>query len=259
MNTRVVILAAGKGKRMGAEVPKALVPIAGRPMIDYLVDSVIASGVDVKPVIVIGHGAEVIREHLGERCVYAFQREQLGTGHALQSALPRLEGARHVVVLYGDHAFLSPETIRHLAETCVAADAPVTLMAVKTPDFNDWRQAFENFGRIIRGPNGEVQKIIEKKDATEEELKIKEVNPGYYCFRLDWLKENIDKLENKNAQGEFYLTDLIGLAMSQGYPIGTLLVENPFEGIGVNTPEQLKMAEEAVRGLRISTDIRIYG
>lgn len=248
--TRVVILAAGKGKRMGVEVPKALVPICGRPMIDYLVDSVVASGVDAKPVVVVGHGADEIKQYLGDRCDYVTQLEQLGTGHALKCALPLLEGARHIVVLYGDHAFVSSDTIKHLAETCVAVDAPVTLMVVKTPDFEGWRQAFVNFGRIIRGINGEVEKIIEKKDASEEELKIKEVNPGYYCFRLDWLKENIHKLENKNSQGEFYLTDLIGLAMSQGLPIKTIEVDDPLEGVGVNTPEQLRMAEEAVNSAK---------
>ncbi|MFA6132071.1 MAG: NTP transferase domain-containing protein [Patescibacteria group bacterium] len=244
-NTRVVILAAGKGKRMGAEVPKALVPISGRPMIDYLVDSVIASGVDTKPIVVIGYGAKEIGEHLGERCEYAFQQEPLGTGHALRCALPLLEESQHVVVLYGDHAFVSSETIKRLAETCVAADSLLTLMVVKTPDFEGWRQAFENFARIVRGADGEVKKIIEKKDATEEELKIKEVNPGYYCFRVDWLKENIEKIGNKNAQGEFYLTDLIGLATSQGISIKTIEVDDPLEGVGVNTPEQLKMAEAA--------------
>lgn len=248
MNTRVVILAAGKGKRMGAEVPKALVPIAGRPMIDYLVDSIVVSGVDLKPVVVIGHGAEAIAEHLGDRCEYALQREQLGTGHALQCALPQLEGANYVVVLYGDHAFVSPETIKKLSETCSASDAPVTLMVVKTPDFNDWRQTFENFGRIVRDENGEVKKIVEKKDATEEELKIKEVNPGYYCFKVDWLKENIEKLENKNAQGEFYLTDLIGLAINQDKKVKTIIVDDPREGLGVNTREQLEMAERVIKG-----------
>jgi len=245
MNTRVVILAAGKGKRMGADVPKALVPIAGRPMIDYLINSVVASGVDSQPIVVIGHGAESIKEYLGERCEYALQPEQLGTGHALQCAMPLLAEADHVVVLSGDHAFVSAQTIRGLSETCLASNSPVTLMVVRTPDFEDWRSAFLDFGRIVLNDKGEAEKIIEKRDATEEELKIRDVNPAYYCFRVDWLKENISKLEDKNSQGEFYITDLVGLAASQGYPIKALLVENPLEGIGVNTPEQLKMAEAA--------------
>jgi bifunctional UDP-N-acetylglucosamine pyrophosphorylase/glucosamine-1-phosphate N-acetyltransferase len=123
-------------------------------------------------------------------------------------------------------------------------------MVVQTPDFEGWHQAFENFGRILRNDRGEVLRIVEKKDATEEELKIKEVNPGYYCFRVDWLKENIEKLENKNAQGEFYLTDLIGLAMSQGLSIKAIKIKNPFEGIGVNSPEQLKLAEGALVSMK---------
>lgn len=247
MNTRVVILAAGKGKRMGAEVPKSLVPIAGRPMIDYLLDSIKKSGFEGKPIVVIGHDMEKMRSYLSDRCEFAIQAEQLGTGHALRCALPNLENVNRVIVFYGDQAFVSAETIRQLSEQCQVCSSPVMLMTLDVGDFEDWRKTFYDFGRIDRNASGEVEKIIERKDATEEEKKITEVNPGYYCFSVDWVRQNIEKLENKNAQGEFYLTDLIYLAMSQGYKIETMIVTDPLEGIGVNTPEQLKMAEEAFK------------
>ncbi|HBR80428.1 TPA: hypothetical protein DEA21_02140 [Candidatus Uhrbacteria bacterium] len=245
-NTRVVILAAGKGSRMGADVPKALVPVAGRPMIDYLIDSIKKSGLEEKPIVVIGHDMEKMREYLSDRCEFAIQADQLGTGHALQCALPNLEDTDRVIVLYGDHAFVSSETIRQLAEKCQLCSSPVMLMTLDVGDFEDWRKTFYDFGRIGRNAAGEVERIIERKDANDEEKLIVEVNPGYYCFSVEWVKQNIEKLGNKNAQGEFYLTDLIGLAMSQGYPIETMTVNNPLEGIGVNSPEQLKLAEEAL-------------
>jgi len=250
MNTRVVILAAGKGSRMGADVPKALVPVAGRPMIDYLLDSIKNSGLEEKPIVVIGHDMEKMQAYLSGRCEFAIQAEQLGTGHALKCSLPNLETADRVIVLYGDHAFVSAETIRELSEKCQACLSPVMLMTLDVGDFEDWRKTFYDFGRIARNTAGEVERIVERKDSTNAEKLITEVNPGYYCFSVEWVKKNIDKLENKNAQGEFYLTDLISLAMSQGHRVETLTVTNPLEGIGVNSPEQLKLAEEALVSIR---------
>ncbi|HBP00292.1 MAG: Bifunctional protein GlmU [Candidatus Uhrbacteria bacterium GW2011_GWF2_41_16] len=244
---RVVILAAGKGKRMGADGPKVLVPISGKPMIEYLVESVHASGIDEKPLIVVGHEMEKVKACLQERCEFVIQQQQLGTGHALQCALSQIGDAKYIILLYGDHAFTSSKTIYELAKTSVSVEAPVTLMVLQTPDFEGWHSAFFDYGRIVRDKKGEVERIVERRDATEDQLKIMEVNPGYYGFRVNWLKEHIAKLENKNAQQEFYVTDLIGLAILQGFPVKTIVVTNPLEGIGVNTPEQLRMAEEAFR------------
>ncbi|MFH1253604.1 MAG: NTP transferase domain-containing protein [Candidatus Uhrbacteria bacterium] len=247
-NFYTVILAAGQGKRMGAEIPKVLIPINGRPMIDHLLDSVAGSGIENKPVVVIGHGSDLIAEHLSGRCEFALQPEQLGTAHALQCALPFIGSTGRVLVLYGDHAFVSAHTIKKLVDFCEAKTAPVIMMTVQLPDFNDWRKAFYDFGRIVRNGDDNVKKIVEKRDASDAELAITEVNPGYYCFDIAWVKQNIDKIKNQNAQGEFYLTDLIGLAIEQGLLVEAIPVDDPREGLGVNTFEQLKLAEGVVGG-----------
>jgi bifunctional UDP-N-acetylglucosamine pyrophosphorylase/glucosamine-1-phosphate N-acetyltransferase len=212
-------------------------------MIDYLIDSIIASGADSRPVVVVGPGSEMIKDHLGDRCDYAFQAEQLGTGHALRCALPVLGEAKRVLVLYGDHALVSAKTIKKLVDFCSTTPVAIVLMTVQIGDFNDWRKAFYDFGRIIRNGGGKVKEIIEKKDASEAELAVTEVNPAYYCFDLAWVRANIDKIKNQNIQGEYYLTDLIGLAISQGETVEAIPVDDPREGLGVNTSEQLEIVE----------------
>lgn len=244
-NFYTVILAAGQGKRMGAEIPKVLVPVNGRPMIDHLLESVAGSGIENDPVVVIGHGADLIKQHLAGRCQFAFQPEQLGTAHALQCALPFIGETGRVLVLYGDHAFVSAKTIKKLVDFCQGKTTPVIMMTVQLSDFSDWRKAFWDFARIVRDESGCVKRIIEKRDATESELSITEVNPGYYCFDIAWVKQNINEIKNQNVQNEYYLTDLISLATKQGFPVEAILVDDPREGLGINTADQLKMAEGA--------------
>lgn len=224
-------------------MPKVLVPVAGRPMIEHVLEAVKEAGVDEKPIVVVGHRMDQVCTQVGARCEYVIQTVQLGTGHALQAAMQHLGSARYVLVLYGDHPFLSSRTIRHLAEAASGTDAPVTLMTIRLPDFEEERRPFFDFGRIVRGADGRVERIVETRDASEEERRILEVNPGYYCFDAAWLREHIVRLGNANTQGEFYLTDLIGIAMQQGSPIHTVTVTNALEGMGVNTPEQLALAE----------------
>lgn len=245
-NFYVVILAAGQGKRMGAEVPKVLVPINGKPMIDYLLSAVASSGLEQKPVVVVGYGADLVMRHLDKQCEFAIQNEQLGTAHALQCALPLIGDSGRVLVLYGDHALVSAATIKKLIDHCAVSFSPVVLMTVWAKDFSDWRKAFYDFGRIIRDENGQVKKIVEKRDASEAELAVTEVNPGYYCFDIAWVKQNIEKIKNQNAQSEYYLTDLIALAINQGDKVEAVTVDDPREGLGVNTKEQLEMAERAM-------------
>lgn len=248
---KIVILAAGKGKRLeslGFDLPKPLIPIAGRPMISYLIDAVREAAVDGEPIIVTAADNRLqFCEELDEKtCHYVVQEKQLGTGHAVMCAQAIFNGATDVMVLYGDHPTVSSQTIRRLAEAHQTANATLTLATVKFPDFNSWRQWFYNFGRIVRDESGKIVRIVELKDATEDELLITEVNPAYMIFRRDWLCENVNLLTNKNAQGEYYLTDLVQLAVEQGQPIHSIVVENPIEAIGINTPEQLKAAEEAL-------------
>lgn len=241
---QIVILAAGEGKRMGnKKIPKALVPLKGKPLIKYLLESIKKSGVCSRPVIVVGNGADLIKEELGSDYTYSFQEEQLGTGHAVMAARDDLRSMYDIMVLYGDHPLVSAETIKKITQTHLTQGQVLTIATAKVEDFNDWRQAFINFGRIVRDDQGNVNKIVEVKDATDEEKDIKEVNPGYYCFKADWLWQNLNKLNTNNAQKEYYLTDLIALALEQG--IETVEIE-PKEALGVNTPEQLESIAKLV-------------
>lgn len=240
--TQVVILAAGKGKRMGGELPKVLHKIGEKPIIEHLVNSVIASGITPRPLVVIGYGTEIIKKYLGTRCNYVLQAEQLGTAHAVLCAKDFLTEFDNILVLYGDHPFLTAKTINELMSRHKSNNAIITMMTVQLPDFDGWRKIFEDWGRIIRDENGKIKAIVEKKDATTEQLTITEVNPSLFCFNAKWLWENLPKLNCNNAQGEFYLTDLIQIAIIQNKKVETLMIDNPVEAIGINTPEQLELA-----------------
>jgi bifunctional UDP-N-acetylglucosamine pyrophosphorylase/glucosamine-1-phosphate N-acetyltransferase len=239
--TKIVILAAGKGKRMKDELPKVLVPLKGKPMIEYLIQSIINSGVDSRPVIVVSpDNKDLIKEELKNyNCKYAVQDKQLGTGHALLCAKDVIsEAAENIIVFYGDHPFVKSETIKKLAEI---HEGDITMMTTKVEDFQGWRKNFYSWGRIIR-ENNEIQSIVEFKDAGVKEREVKEVNPGFYCFNKDWLFSNIEKLENNNAQKEYYLTDLIKIASEQNIKINSMLIDAR-EAIGINSREELEIAE----------------
>ena len=239
---QVVVLAAGQGKRMGLpDLPKVLVPFRGKPLIEYLLEAVAASEVCAKPVIVVGQKADKVRAVLGPGFTYIFQTEQLGTGHAVACTQAELEDrAENIMVLYGDHPLITVSTIKQLADTHLRQGAVITMATVKLPDFGDWRQTFSAFGRVLRGQDGQLLDIVESKDATEEQLASVEVNPAYYCFRAEWLWQHLTELGNNNAQKEFYLTDLIGLARKRGEAISTIDI-NPCEALGVNTADQLEL------------------
>ncbi len=243
-NTRVVVLAAGKGTRMNSDIPKVLMPFHGKPMVQHLLASIQSSGVDSRPVVIVGYEAELIMKTLGGENDYVRQKEQLGTGHALQCAEPLLAGkASDIIVLYGDHPFVKAETIAklrslHERETCV-----LSLLTSVVEDFDEWRKPFYDFGRVIRDQNGDITAITELKDATPEEREIREVNPALYCFRAEWLWPNLKKIGNTNAKHEYYLTDLVRLAIEGGEKIASMDI-SPLESIGVNTPEHLELAKE---------------
>ena len=243
--TQIIILAAGQGKRMGnATLPKVLTLFKGKPFINHLLESIKDSGVCDKPAIVIGQKADQIKEALGSDYIYIHQSEQLGTGHAVMVTKDKLEGqTENVMVLYGDHPLVSAETIKNIVEAHATSKAVMTMATTTVSDFNDWRQSFIGFGRIVRDQNNKLEKIVEKKDATPEELEIKEVNPSYFCFKTGWLWQNLDKLKNNNAQAEYYLTDLVGLAVEQGQQITTVEIGLK-EALGVNTSEQLELLEK---------------
>ncbi|HJV33317.1 MAG TPA: NTP transferase domain-containing protein, partial [Patescibacteria group bacterium] len=171
---RIVILAAGKGKRMGpSDRPKVLHTILGKPMLAYVLDAVVDSGVDAKPVIVVGHMAEHVRAVCGAACDYATQPELRGTGDAVMRARPMLEGgAENVMVLVGDQPFVTSRTIRRVADAHASSGATLTLGTVTVPDFEGWRAPFADFGRVVRDASGGVSRIVEVKDATPEILAL---------------------------------------------------------------------------------------
>jgi len=243
----IIILAGGKGTRMNDSRPKVLTDIKGKPMLTYLL-SAVNKVCNKKPLIVVGYKAEEIKEVFGEDQRYVIQEQQLGTGHAVQTAIPFiLPETKHIIVLYGDHPLIDSDTVLTLYKSHMTQDkSPVTMGTVLIPDFEDWRKPFYDFGRVIKNAENKIIKIVEKKDATTEELEIKEVNPSYFCFNADWLKENIQKLNKNNAQGEYYLTDLVGLAQSEGYELNSCAIP-PHEALGVNTPEQLALVLQFIK------------
>ena len=237
---QIVILAAGKGKRMQGENPKVLAPLRGRHMISHLLDSV-KKAWKGKPIIIVGHLAEMVKTELGESYSYVLQSEQLGTGHAVLCAEDECKGAELIVVLSGDQPFISEETIKNLISKHLASGSEITFTTTEVTDFNDWRKAFSGFGRVMRD-SGEVVGIREYKDATEEEKNIKEVNAGCYIFTAKWLWENLKKIKNQNAQKEYYLTDLFKIAHENNNKIETIKI-NPKEALGANSKEELEILE----------------
>ena len=247
-NFQVLILAAGKGRRMMVgDLPKVLVSLKGKPMISYLLDAIRESGICDKPAIVIGYRGEIVKKTLSRENYtykYIFQEKLLGTGHSVQVAKKDFIGkAEYIMVFYGDHPLVSPRLIKKLADTHLSSGAVLTMSTLSIPDYNDWRSEFKGFGKIIRSSEGEVMAIVEVKDATPEELTINELNVGYYCFKAEWLWNNIEKLSNDNAQGEYYLTDLVKMAVDQGHKITSIDIKDFKEALGVNSPEQLKTIE----------------
>lgn len=245
MKTRIVVLAAGKGKRMGIEIPKVLVPLKGEPVLYHILRSVRQAGIDPKPIVVVGENKPLIEAALAEggfAAEYAVQEGQLGTGHAVRAAEAAAHDAESVLVLYGDHPFVSPTTIKKIISLHEAEDATLTLATLIVPDFEGWRVSFVDFGRIIRSANGAIERIVEKKDGTPEELAVRELNPAFFCFNGSWLWQSLAKLKNTNAQGEYYLTDLVKMAMEEGVKINSLIIDAK-EGAGINTQTHLAAAE----------------
>lgn len=242
---KIIILAAGRGTRMNHDLQKTLVPLSGKPMIKHLLESVAKSGIGDKPVIVVGYRKEEVMKELGNKYDYVVQNEQLGTGHAVMSAQAKLENkSDHVLVLYGDHPLVRSETIKKLADKHLETGGKITMAIVKLPDFEDWRTVFySNFSRIIRDQSGKIIKDIQFKDANDEEKKVTEINPCYFCFEAKWLWSKLKTLKRDNVQKQYYLTDLIELAMQEKIKIESIDI-NPEEALGANSKEELEILEK---------------
>ena len=239
-NLEVIIMAAGLGTRMKSRTAKVLHRAAGRPLIDYVVE--LAREVSGRPpIVVIGHQRETVQEHLGDRARYAVQEKQLGTGHAVMQAMQQIDGkGRKVLILSGDVPLTRPETLRTLLDEHQRAGNTLTLitMALDDPAL---------YGRIVRGPDGSVEKIVEAKDADEKQRQIREVNGGIYLFEGENLAENLRRLSTNNAQGEYYLTDLIAMLRAGGKRVGALLIRDPNEALGVNSRAELATVDSEMQ------------
>lgn len=241
---QVIILAAGKGKRMNSDKPKALAPLKGKPFLKHILDTLSTIPFQLKPIIVVGHKKEEVIKAIGEGYHYAHQEEQLGTGHAVSSAKDKVhDGTEIIFILSTDQPMVSRETILKIIEAQIREKPSVTIGTLLLPDFEDWRKGIIGFGRIIRDSNGKVVRNVEYKDATEEEKNITEVNPAIYAFDTKWLWRNINKIKNNNAQGEYYLTDLIALACKEGNGVEGVKIENLLEGLQPNSKEELEILE----------------
>ncbi|MEL7568400.1 MAG: bifunctional UDP-N-acetylglucosamine diphosphorylase/glucosamine-1-phosphate N-acetyltransferase GlmU [Dehalobacterium sp.] len=240
-----IILAAGKGTRMKSRLPKVLHKLGGRYMVEHVINTVEELGV-TEFIAVVGHEADMVQEALGKRVSYAMQQEQLGTGHAVMMALPYIkEEEGHVLVVCGDTPLIRPETLKKLWDHHLEAQAACTVLSAILPDPT-------GYGRIVRKQDDTLSKIVEQKDALPEELSIQEINTGTYCFDLKHLKEMIKNIASNNAQGEYYLTDMVALLGSRGLKVNAVLAEDFEETKGINSRSQLAEAERIMRMRKIS-------
>jgi bifunctional UDP-N-acetylglucosamine pyrophosphorylase/glucosamine-1-phosphate N-acetyltransferase len=236
---RAVVLAAGKGKRMHSDLPKVLHPVCGQPLLLYVLDALSAAGI-ARPVVVIGHGADAVREAAGNRAEFVEQPEQLGTGHAVQQALPLLEGSSDpILILYGDTPLLEAATIARLVELHRSSRASVTMLTAELADPS-------GYGRVVRRPDGVVTRIVEEADATADEVRIREINAGTYAFEMSALRQSLDALRPTNAQGEYYLTDTIGWLLAKGRRVEALLADAE-QTMGINSRRELAAVEAVMR------------
>jgi len=236
-DTYIAILAAGKGTRMKSDIPKVLHRINGKPLVNYVLDTI--SSIENKGIkLIVGHRAEdVKKETSGYQLDYVLQQEQLGTGHALMMLGPGLKDmSGKLIVLCGDVPFTSLSTIKNLLEHHLHQKARATVLTVELPDA-------ATYGRIIRDDQGYLKKIVEAKDATPDELNINEINSGIYVFDIPLLFDVLEKINTNNAQREYYLTDVIEILNNQQQKVAAYAIDNEYEVAGINTLEDLKKME----------------
>jgi len=248
----IVILAAGQGKRMHSDLPKVLHPLAGKPMLGHVLDTVKGLGHGLHPCLVLGHGQSAVKGFLDQRqdvISIALQEEQKGTGHAVLQAFPHLSSSETTLILYGDVPLIQLQTLKSLLN--LAQDGAFVILT-------QIRQDPTGYGRIMRNLDAEVEGIVEEKDANSDQKQIREINTGIIACATKDLKNWVQQLQPNNAQGEYYLTDIVGLAAKQGVPIRTLHPEFAFEVEGVNSRFQLAQLER-VWQVHLANQLLIQG
>lgn len=240
MKVTAVLLAAGQGTRMKSSLPKVLHPLCGKPMLWHVLEA-LKSAAPEKSVVVVGHGAEEVIQYLGDSAQTVLQEPQLGTGHAAMQAEALLKGhTDYVIITYADMPLLRAETFQRLVETQRLNRGPFSLLTVIADDPR-------GFGRIVRKADGTVQAIVEEYVATPEQLQIKELNVGAYCFTADWLWEALHRIPKNPKKGEYYLTDIVEIAVKDGLPVQAVVHDDFIETIGINARVHLSEAEAALR------------
>jgi bifunctional UDP-N-acetylglucosamine pyrophosphorylase / glucosamine-1-phosphate N-acetyltransferase len=233
---QAIVLAGGKGTRMKSDLPKVLHDLRGKSVIRHATDNLREAGID-NVIVVVGYGGDLVKEHLKGGVRFAVQERQLGTGHAVRQALPLLEETTgSVFICYGDMPFLRPATIRALIDSGSRSDVAGAILTMVLDDP-------PAFGRVIRDEHGQVSRVVEVKDCTPEELGIKEFNVGVYCFDAEALRWALPRLRDDNAQGEYYLTDLVQILTEGGRRVETIRTDNLEDTVGVNDRADLMFAE----------------
>lgn len=251
MKITAVLLAAGQGTRMKSDLPKVLHPLCGKPMIWHVLQA-LQTAVTEPPVVVVGHGAEAVKASLGASARTVLQEPQLGTGHAVMQAEALLKGETDlVIVTYADMPLLRGETFGRLVDAQRLNPGPLSLLTVIADDPR-------GFGRILRKADGTVQAIVEEYVATPEQQQIKELNVGAYCFNAEWLWGALKRIQKNPKKGEYYLTDVVEIAVQDNLPVQAVLHDDFSETIGINTRVHLSEAEAVLRA-RINREHMLNG
>lgn len=253
MSIQPLILAAGKGTRMRSSKPKVLQPLGGKPMLAHVLDNVQAVNDVAKPLVVVGFGAEQIKASFFDELSYVQQAEQLGTGHAVASAEAELDDNSVVLVLYGDVPFVSTNTLQRVVDGTISVDGAERL-SLLTVNLDEPA----GYGRILRNERAQVVGIVEQKDATAEQLLVDEVNTGILAVKGTLLKKWVLALSNDNAQGEYYLTDIVAMAVAESVAINVSQPDDAMEVLGANDRAQLAQLETYYRCQR-ATDLMSRG
>lgn len=234
-----IILAAGKGTRMRSALPKPLVPLMGKPIVSYIIESFKKAGIN-EVSLIVGHGAEEVKEKIGSGVQYFYQAEQKGTAHAVKQVPESILGNTNVFVFVGDSPLISADTIKkletHHAQTGASCTFLTALFPINLP-----------YARVLRNDKGELIACIEEKNATAEQLKVRELLSSHFIFKGEDLVNYLNEIKPDTGNGELYLTDIIGIMLAKGLKVETLQIDNYKELVGLNTPEEVAWAETALK------------